>query len=177
MLNNPNYETYQNFENYLLILQRQDWKKNVSVKTSINYSSQNINSILSPDFMKHQKTPVKADTSSGVSNIPMEFNDHRNMKLFMESKMKDIQEKQKSRLDELKEEINTIINKLYGEITNTAFSLDKYSLPLHGIVSPSLENPMNLFQRQLKIEELSFDLSQTKYKAQLDSLIKIGKGD
>lgn len=34
---------------------------------------------------------------------------------------------------------------------------------------------MNLFQRQLKIEELSFELSQEKYKSQLDSLIKIGK--
>lgn len=30
--NNPNYEQYQNFENYLLLMQRQDWKKNIQVK-------------------------------------------------------------------------------------------------------------------------------------------------
>jgi hypothetical protein len=36
---------------------------------------------------------------------------------------------------------------------------------------------MNLFQRQLKIEELSFQLSQHKYKTQLDNMIKIGKAD
>jgi hypothetical protein len=36
---------------------------------------------------------------------------------------------------------------------------------------------MNLFQRQLKIEELSFELSQSKYKQSLDALIKIGKAD
>jgi hypothetical protein len=36
---------------------------------------------------------------------------------------------------------------------------------------------MNLFQRQLKIEELSFELSQSKYKQSLDQLIKIGKAD
>ena len=59
--------------------------------------------------------------------------------------MKDIQEKQKSRLDELKEEINNIINKLYGDITACAFSLDKYRIPIHGIPNPPLENPMNLF--------------------------------
>lgn len=36
---------------------------------------------------------------------------------------------------------------------------------------------MNLFQRQLKIEELSFELSHYKYKKTLESLIKIGKAD
>jgi len=36
---------------------------------------------------------------------------------------------------------------------------------------------MNLFQRQLKIEELSFELSHQKYKSTLESLIKIGKAD
>lgn len=36
---------------------------------------------------------------------------------------------------------------------------------------------MNLFQRQLKIEELSFELSQSKYKQSLDALIKIGRAD
>lgn len=109
--------------------------------------------------------------------VPLEFQDQKNMKNFMERKMKDLQTDQKSRLDQLKEEINSIINRLYGEITHTAFNLDKYRIPIHGIQSPANENPMNLFQRQLKIEELSFELSQSKYKAQLDSLIKIGKGD
>ena len=36
---------------------------------------------------------------------------------------------------------------------------------------------MNLFHRQLKIEELSFELSQTKYKKQLDAMIDKGKAD
>lgn len=60
---------------------------------------------------------------------------------------------------------------------NTAFNLDKYRVPVHGIPTPNLENPMNLFQRQLKIEELSFELSHAKYKATLDSMIKLGKAD
>ena len=70
-----------------------------------------------------------------------------------------------------------MINNLYNEISNKAFELDKYRIPIHGISHPDHENPMNLFQRQLKIEELSFELSQNKYKATLDSLMKFGKAD
>lgn len=40
---------------------------------------------------------------------------------------------------------------------------------------PEYENPINLFQRQLLLEELSFDLSREKYKETLQNLIKIGK--
>ncbi len=53
----------------------------------------------------------------------------------------------KSRIDGLKKDINIIINRLYNEICTTAFELDKYRVPLHGIPNPSYENPMNLFQR------------------------------
>jgi hypothetical protein len=66
---------------------------------------------------------------------------------------------------------------LYNDVCKTAFAVDKYRIPFHGIPFPHKENPMNLFQRQLKIEELSFELSQAKYKQSLDSLIKIGRAD
>lgn len=33
----PNYDYYQNFENYLLLLQKNDWKKHVQIKPSTNY--------------------------------------------------------------------------------------------------------------------------------------------
>jgi len=66
---------------------------------------------------------------------------------------------------------------LYNQVCQTAFGLDKYRIPIHGIPHPNKENPMNLFQRQLKIEELSFELSQTKYRQSLDQLIKIGRAD
>jgi hypothetical protein len=77
----------------------------------------------------------------------------------------------------LKKRINNNINNLYNEVCKTAFALDKYRIPIHGMPHPGKENPMNLFQRQLKIEELSFELSQAKYKQSLDSLIKIGRAD
>jgi hypothetical protein len=62
------------------------------------------------------------------------------MKKFMESKIKEMQNNE-------------------NEVCKTAFGLDKYRIPIHGIPNPHKENPMNLFQRQLKIEELSFELS------------------
>lgn len=95
----------------------------------------------------------------------------------MEKRVTDLQQTQKEKIEVLKKKINNNINSLYNEVCKTAFALDKYRIPVHGIPHPTKENPMNLFQRQLKIEELSFELSQTKYKQSLDSLIKIGRAD
>jgi len=53
--------------------------------------------------------------------------------------------------------------------------MDRYSLPINGIPQPEYENPVNLFQRQLTLEELSFELSHEKYKNSLKSLIELGK--
>ena len=36
---------------------------------------------------------------------------------------------------------------------------------------------MNLFKRQLKLEELSFELAHRRYKQSLNDLIKIGRAD
>ena len=77
----------------------------------------------------------------------------------------------------LKKEMNTLINALYEDIANYSFSIDPYRVPVHGISQPDQENPVNLFQRQLKIEQLSFELSHIKYKKSLDDLIKVGKAD
>jgi hypothetical protein len=48
---------------------------------------------------------------------------------------------------ELMEKTNSLINKLYDEIASHCFSLDKFIVPAHGIPTPQLENPMNLFKR------------------------------
>lgn len=80
-------------------------------------------------------------------------------------------------INKAKENTNSVINNIYNEIVETAFSLDKYRIPYYGIKYPEKENPINLFQRQLKIEELSFEMSHAKYKNTLESLIKIGRAD
>ena len=54
----------------------------------------------------------------------------------MESQMKEVQDSQKTRIDDLKREVNMIINKLYNEVTTTAYNLDKYRIPIHGIPFP-----------------------------------------
>ena len=55
-------------------------------------------------------------------------------------------------LQELKQEINHIINTLYEEVAHVAMSMDKYRVPIHGIDNPEMENPVNMFKRQLKLE-------------------------
>jgi len=73
--------------------------------------------------------------------------------------------------------MNSIINALYEEISAYAFSMDRYRVPVSGIDQADFENPLNLFQRQLKIEQLSFELAHEKYKKSLTELIKIGRAD
>lgn len=107
----------------------------------------------------------------------MHFRDPENMKHFMDSKLDSVRGKQDSLMGTLKKEMNTIINALYEDVASYAFSIDPYRLPVHGIANPVLENPVNLFQRQLKIEQLSFELSHTKYRKSLDDLIRVGKAD
>jgi len=73
------------------------------------------------------------------------FSDPENMKKFMESKIKEMQTTESEKIETLKRKINTRINQLYNEVCKTAFGLDKYRIPIHGIPNPSKENPMNLF--------------------------------
>jgi hypothetical protein len=37
--NLPSYERYQNFEQYLVLMERSDWKKHVQLKDKNNYTS------------------------------------------------------------------------------------------------------------------------------------------
>ena len=37
--NSPSYEAYSNFESYLLLLEKADWKKHVQLKDKNNYAT------------------------------------------------------------------------------------------------------------------------------------------
>ena len=82
-----------------------------------------------------------------------------------------------NKMEQLKEKVNQLINNLYDDVAQHCFSLDNFIMPAHGISTPELENPMNLFKRQLKLEELSFELAHKKYQKSLNDLIKIGRAD
>lgn len=94
-----------------------------------------------------------------------------------ESNMTDLAPETTSKLDDLKTQANDLINSMYEEIAEAVMHLDKFLIPAHGINQPNFENPMNLFKRQLKIEELSFELAHKKYQKSLNDLIKIGRAD
>lgn len=76
---------------------------------------------------------------------PFMFEDTKAMHDYLQNKLKQMQNETKSRLKDYAKQINIIINKLYNEISTTAFELDRYRIPIHGIQYPTLENPMNLF--------------------------------
>lgn len=74
------------------------------------------------------------------------------MQAFVEQKANEVRNEHDFKIQTLKKEFNTIINQLYDEVADEAMKLDRFRVPLHGIPSPQNENPVNLFQRQLKIE-------------------------
>lgn len=58
-----------------------------------------------------------------------------------------------------------MIDSMYDQLASAIISpeVEKYLIPMHGIPQPERENPVNLFKRQLKIEELSFELAHSRY--------------
>lgn len=81
------------------------------------------------------------------------------------------------KISELKEKLNGLINQLYDDIAKKSLEMDRFRIPVYGIPNPELENPVNLFQRQIKLEQLSFELAHGNYKKQLAGLINIGHAD
>lgn len=82
-----------------------------------------------------------------------------------------------TQINTLKEQYNQIIDSMYLQIAEEILAVDKFILPKHGIPRPDKENPVNLFKRQLKIEELSFELAYEKHKKAVEDLVKIGMAD
>lgn len=77
----------------------------------------------------------------------------------------------------LKTRINNLINELYDVILASAYKHESHRVPFHGIDNPQFENPVNLFQRQLQIEQYSFETSHSRYKKQVVDLINLGRAD
>lgn len=84
------------------------------------------------------------------------FRDLNNLEKIIECSPAQYHDQIDKKLSQLKEQTNSLINGLYDEVSEKLFALDKFIIPVHGIAQPELENPMNLFKRQLQIEELSF---------------------
>jgi hypothetical protein len=105
------------------------------------------------------------------------FQNPQNLKDFIEKRSFEMKQTNQDRISGLKEKLNGLINQLYDDIFKKALEMDGFRVPVYGIPQPSLENPVNLFQRQIKIEQLSFELAHNKYKTQLQGLMKAGKAD
>ena len=155
--------TQTKYGDFLVLMEKGDWRKKVSVSSARSYFSRSAES-------------SGANPALFPSQV-VQFRDPQNAESFLQQKTQKITSRVEEQLAGLTGEINAHLNSLYNDVAETAFSLDKYRIPYYGISEPESENPVNLFQRQLKIEDLSFELSHNKYKTTLESLVKIGKAD
>lgn len=90
----PNYEVYQNFEQYLLLMEQGDWKKHIQIKDNHNYSSVNVTQFVNSDLLGGGQ-PAKQSSS-------LMFSDPENMQRFMETKIKEMQSTQNQKIETLK---------------------------------------------------------------------------
>ena len=154
--NKPAYmHKVNNFQEFMVNLDRKNWQSAVEV-TSKNYTSSQPNQGLV--------------TTASFSNID-------NMQHFVERTADQFRNTNLERIQSLKTKINNLINELYENVVMSAFQYEQHRVPIHGIPEPQYENPVNLFQRQLQIEQYSFDQSHQRYKNQVADLIKLGKAD
>jgi hypothetical protein len=125
--NAPSYaQNYTNFQNFLVTLDKKDWRNEIKVKQETNYFAQN-------------------NDQKGRKIVPSQFNQPENMQLFMNRQVELLKNKNEDKLTQLKQEINATINTLYEEILQAAMDLEQHRIPIHGIDHPTLENPVNLF--------------------------------
>jgi len=118
----PSYEAFANLNNFLSVMMKQDWKKHVQVRSTQNYSQ-------FPGLDKEMLSPQKQFEH-------VVFQDQTNMRAFLQQKVDAIKTDNRSRIEALKQEINSIINRLYNEVLNKALELDRYRIPIHGIPFP-----------------------------------------
>ena len=109
--------------------------------------------------------------------VQVNFENPKNLREYIDRRSEQMKSANQDRIGEIKEKLNGLINQLYDDIAKKALEMDRFRIPVYGIPEPSLENPVNMFQRQIKIEQLSFELAHSKYKSSLTNLMKVGKAD
>ena len=88
--NMPEYTSVMhNFQDFLVTMDRADWKKRLSVKSETDYYNSD-----------NQRRKIQS----------VNFKDPQNMKIFFESKSAEIKSDNETKLQTLKQEINQIIN-------------------------------------------------------------------
>lgn len=84
---------------------------------------------------------------------------------------KDIEDNNFDKNDEKK---NKLISIIYDEICQSAFGVWFFKLPIKGIPHPELENPRNLFERQLLLEDESNEIAIEKFLTVYEDLQNFG---
>ena len=70
--------------------------------------------------------------------------------------------------------LNKSVNEIYDKICNTCFNNTLFKLPMHGISFPQFENPRNLFERQLILEDESNEMAIEKFLSMYEDLQNFG---
>ena len=93
------------------------------------------------------------------------------IKVSLEKYKSEIEEKTFNKNEEKK---NKVIAMLYDEICQTSFGTWFFKLPVKGIPHPESENPRNLFERQLLLEDESNEIAIEKFLNVYEDLQNFG---
>ena len=131
--NIPNYvHTLNNFQDFLVTMDRKDWSKSIQIKKS-QY------------FMGQTQAEGMKQVSADGKITPARFEEVANMHAFVQGNAAKLRDQNQERIRSLKVKINNLINELYDTILQATFKYDSHRVPFHGIAQPQFENPVNLF--------------------------------
>lgn len=125
------------------------------------------------DIFKHMKNILEFMDKSNKGLLTGDFCEELifSIKKTLERHKKDIEE---ISFDKDEEKKNTIINFIYEEICQSSFGLWLFKLPIKGIPHPDFENPRNLFERQLLLEDESNEVAIEKFLTVYEDLQNFG---
>ena len=125
------------------------------------------------DIYKHLKNILEFIDKANRGLLTGDLNEELifSIKNALEKYKHEIEEKN---FDKNEEKKNKFITLIYDEIGQTAFGLWLFKLPLKGIPHPDAENPRNLFERQLLLEDESNEIAIEKFLTVYEDLQNFG---
>ncbi len=125
------------------------------------------------DIYKHLKNVLEFIDKANRGLLTGDLNEELifSIKNALEKYKLEIEEKN---FDKNEEKRNKLISLIYDEISQTAFGLWLFKLPLKGIPHPESENPLNLFERQLLLEDESNEIAIEKFLTVYEDLQNFG---
>ena len=144
-----------------------------SIEFGISKTSQPTTLSMAMEINKHLKNILEFIDKGNRGLLSGDLS--QNLVITLRESLVNVIDSLKKDQNENKDELmNKTISLLYDKICNTAFGLHLFKLPVRGAPYAEYENPRNLFERQLLLEDESNDMAIEKFMSMYEDLQNFG---